>query len=277
VRQCDNSQDIEQCQTQCNHNKCVQSARSDVLDLVLKCIEQSCSTSLETCLASVTPLVAPSSKASQLCDDWAAANMSCKRGFDKDTCLAESKIYSDDTLSTADGCTSKTCDQIGSCIGALASCGMSVVPPNDGGGTGCVDFNAGTLSSVQTTSDALPTPSGGALPDGTYVAFQTLIYNSGANSGTSLGQLAATLRISGSMFAIASDELSDRSPESKGYASGSFTLDGTTLILNATCSSGMTGAGSLQYSSFVPSFGPQQLEIWQSGTGPTAIIFFRKQ
>ncbi len=126
VSTCDTTRDDQTCVASCtNANAAVfPKLRVDLIDAAAACVAQDdCATithdgALASCMVEAAAGVGPSAKATAFCTALDTADTTCGVTLDKATCLGEAKIYSDDTLTSATACTTKTCTLIYSCASA---------------------------------------------------------------------------------------------------------------------------------------------------------------
>jgi hypothetical protein len=126
VHACDQTQDEETCVNECQDktSTVVSKLRSDVVTAVDGCVQQEdCATVLsssffQTCAGQAIASIAPSSKATKFCSDWASAATTCGESLDQATCLQNVKPYSDDTVGLAEACVSKACPDQTACVAA---------------------------------------------------------------------------------------------------------------------------------------------------------------
>jgi hypothetical protein len=126
VHDCDQTQDQDTCVNACKdqYSNLASKLRSDVVSAVDACIQQKdCRTVLSssfvtTCVDEAAASIAPSSAATQLCNDLSAAAEKCGGTLDQAKCLEAAKPFDDDALGSADACAAKACSQIGACVSA---------------------------------------------------------------------------------------------------------------------------------------------------------------
>jgi hypothetical protein len=158
VNDCDQTQDKDTCVNNCQNQTAttVSKLRSDVVTAVESCVQsKDCATVLsssffDTCLSEAVASIAPSSEATQFCNDWAAAETKCGSTLDQTACLDTVKAYSDDTVGMADACVSKACSDVEACI--EAAFGWSGNPTGGGsGGSGSGGSGSGGSGSGGST------------------------------------------------------------------------------------------------------------------------------
>ena len=145
INECDSAKDVQTCKSSCeNVNASIlPKMRTETIDGMMQCFEEKdCKTVLtssfvNTCINETAASLAPSPKAEEFCDAWAATAKKCGRTLNKAACLNLSKVYTDQTIDVAKACTAKACTDLERCIsGAFGSTSSS------GGSSGGSDAGA---------------------------------------------------------------------------------------------------------------------------------------
>lgn len=144
VQTCDNATDEQTCTNACvNANAAVfPKLRPDVVDAIASCFdEKDCKTvlgggAIATCASEAVASVAPSSVATEYCDELDAAAKKCGKSRDKASCLNTAKLYNDTALTGARACAQKACADIDTCVSAaLGGFGKTTTTPTPDAGT----------------------------------------------------------------------------------------------------------------------------------------------
>jgi hypothetical protein len=110
--------------------------RSDFADYVERCVgTRDCpsltgGSAFETCRAEAVASLAPSATGRGFCDDLDAALIACsaQAQYPKAECLEAVKTYADSAITAAQGCVSKPCAQIASCVDGELPADLSPLP-----------------------------------------------------------------------------------------------------------------------------------------------------
>jgi len=124
INACDATSAIDACTTSCTTSNATSymAMRPEVATLVGQCIAaQDCksvlaSSAVSSCSKDAAAAVAASDAANRFCDAIAASDTKCERTPDRATCLANAKLYTDETLNAAKSCASSACGEVTSCV-----------------------------------------------------------------------------------------------------------------------------------------------------------------
>jgi hypothetical protein len=142
---CNATSDPIVCTNKCNSDNAfiLSKLRSDVVQSMQSCIQaKDCKTirsqnAISSCLKEAWDKAAASAAVERYCNNYAAAATKCGGRIDISACVISRKIFSDEALTDATGCTKKTCSSIDSCVSATFAIEASDTPLlSDGGGTG---------------------------------------------------------------------------------------------------------------------------------------------
>lgn len=133
INECDVSENVSECTTECASGMETSKLRADYLSRVSSCfVAKDCASVLNgsaeySCVDEAVASLAPTATASAFCTGFSNAALGCDATVDIAECLGSAKIYNDVALQGAQTCFAQACSQVQGCVDAQL--GIESSPP----------------------------------------------------------------------------------------------------------------------------------------------------